>query len=57
MEGRVAHRVSLGDGQLSWRLEQGERGRVPAEDVVLPYIVLLGRVSCLGSSNVGRVSS
>ena len=46
VEGRAAHRVSLGDGQLSGRREQGERGRVPAENVVLPYIVLLGRVSC-----------
>ena len=41
VEGRAARRVGLGDGQLSGRREQGESGRVPAEEMVLADVVLL----------------
>ena len=51
VEGRAAHRVGLGDGQLSGRREQGERGCVPAEEVVLTDVVLLARQ--LGGNSLG----
>ena len=53
MEGRAARRVGLGYGQLRGRREQGERGGVPTEDVVLADIFLLGREApLLRRSNV-----
>ena len=53
VEGRAARRVGLGYGQLRGRREQGERGGVPTEDVVLADIFLLRREApLLRRSNV-----
>ena len=55
MEGRAARRVGLGYGQLRGRGEQGERGGVPTEDMVLADILLLGREGpLLRRSNVAE---
>ena len=55
VEGRAARRVGLGYGQLRGRREQGERGGVPTEDVVLADIFLLGREApLLRRSNVAN---
>ena len=54
VEACAARRVALGDRQLSGRREQGERGCVPAEDVVLADVVLLARQ--LGGSSLGGSS-
>ena len=54
VESSAARRVGLGDRQLSGRREQGERGGVPAEDVVLADVVLLARQ--LGGSSLGGSS-
>ena len=56
MESSAARRVGLGDRQLSGRREQGERGGVPAEDVVLADVVLLSS-ELLRSSNVEEATT
>ena len=56
MESSAARRVGLGDWQLSGRREQGERGGVPAEDVVLADVVLLSS-ELLRSSNVEEATT
>ena len=56
VEGRAARRVALDDRQLSGRREQGERGGVPAEDVVLADVVLLSS-ELLRSSNVEEATT